>query len=82
MVKSIEIERKDSLDLEQCASLYHKLGREEIPLHCRELLHLHKDTGIENHSMNVKGSFRPKGGVSHAMLQRRFTGGRAGTSSH
>ena len=67
---------------DDCNALFHALtNKDRLPTTCKEFFHSETEV-FENHSLNVKGGFRPKNGISHAALQRRMTGKMSGHSTH
>lgn len=79
--KSPTVLVEPSVDKESCISMYRALtNKDQLPRACKDFLHYRPDEVLENHSLNVKGGYRPKNGVSHAALQRRLTGKMSGIS--
>ena len=69
------------IDKNSCITLFKALtNKKHLPHGCKEFLRYKPDEVLENHSLNVKGGYRPKNGVSHAAIQRRLTGKMSGLS--
>lgn len=68
----------------ECLEMFRALkNKDELTHSCREIMEMitAKDKGVmENDSLNTQGGRRTRGGVSHAALQRRFTGKMSGVS--
>ncbi|TYZ64004.1 hypothetical protein PybrP1_004139 [[Pythium] brassicae (nom. inval.)] len=66
----------------ECLELFRALkNKDELSHSCREIMEMltANDKGVmENHSLNTRGGQRTRGGISHAALQRRFTGKMSG----
>lgn len=66
----------------ECLELFRALkNKDELSHSCREIMEMltASDKGVmENDSLNTHGGSRTRGGISHAALQRRFTGKMSG----
>ncbi|KAJ0412272.1 hypothetical protein ATCC90586_006658 [Pythium insidiosum] len=68
----------------QCLEQYRTLkNKDELSPMCKEVMEaLMGDKGVlENNPINIRGGNRTRNGVSHAALQRRFTGKMSGAPS-
>ena len=67
----------------ECLELFRALkNKDELSHSCREIMEMltANDKGVlENFSLNTGGGNRTRGGISHAALQRRYTGKMSGT---
>lgn len=67
----------------ECLEIFRALkNKDELSHSCREIMEMltANDKGVsENHTLNTRGGNRSRGGISHAALQRRFTGKMSGT---
>ncbi|KAG7395902.1 hypothetical protein PHYBOEH_003066 [Phytophthora boehmeriae] len=70
----------------ECLELFRALkNKDELSLSCKEIMQrlTANDKGVmENEPLNTHGGSRLRGGISHAALQRRFTGKMSGVSLH
>ncbi|GLE00426.1 hypothetical protein PINS_up009183 [Pythium insidiosum] len=67
----------------QCLEQYRALkNKDELSPLCKEVMEaLMGDKGVlENNPINIRGGNRTRNGISHAALQRRFTGKMSGVS--
>jgi hypothetical protein len=58
-------------------------NKDDMNATCKEIVQalMAAENGVpENHNLNVRGGRRPRNGLSHAALQRRFTGKMSGVS--
>ncbi|KAF1321114.1 Gtp-binding protein era, partial [Globisporangium splendens] len=66
----------------ECLELFRALkNKDELSRTCKEIMEMMvaNDKGVlENNSLNTGGGNRSRGGISHAALQRRFTGKMSG----
>ncbi|CAI5736910.1 unnamed protein product [Hyaloperonospora brassicae] len=74
----------DSPTKSECLELFRSLkNKDELSRSCKEIMQMitANDKGVmENDPLNTHGSRRTRGGISHAALQRRFTGKMSGGS--
>ncbi|KAH7484746.1 hypothetical protein PRIC1_004063 [Phytophthora ramorum] len=72
----------DSAAKSECLELFRALkNKDELSRSCKEIMQLitANDKGVmENEPLNTYGGSRTRGGISHAALQRRFTGKMSG----
>lgn len=68
----------------ECLELFRALkNKDELSHSCREIMEMMaaNDIGVlENDRINTHGGSRSRGGISHAALQRRYTGKMSGVS--
>jgi hypothetical protein len=68
----------------ECLELFRALkNKDELSHSCREIMEMitAKGNGVmENDPLNTSGGRRSRGGISHAALQRRYTGKMSGGS--
>ncbi|KAF4320725.1 hypothetical protein BBO99_00005357 [Phytophthora kernoviae] len=68
----------------ECLDLFRALkNKDELSLSCKEIMQrlTANDKGVmENDALNTHGGSRTRGGISHAALQRRFTGKMSGVT--
>ncbi|EEY61854.1 uncharacterized protein PITG_13807 [Phytophthora infestans T30-4] len=66
----------------ECLELFRALkNKDELSHSCKEIMQMitANDKGVmENDALNTHGGSRTRGGISHAALQRRFTGKMSG----
>lgn len=66
----------------ECLELFRALkNKDELSHSCKEIMEMMtaNNKGVmENHALNSGGGNRDRGGISHAALQRRFTGKMSG----
>ncbi|CAI5702499.1 hypothetical protein KXD40_003331 [Peronospora effusa] len=74
----------DSPTKSECLELFRALkNKDELSHSCKEIMEMitANDKGVmENEPLNTYGGSRSRGGISHAALQRRFTGKMSGVS--
>ena len=67
---------------EECFEMFKMLkNKDELSHSCKEMFQAltSGNKGVmENHPLNVRGGSRQRNGISHAALQRRFTGKMSG----
>ncbi|RLN74274.1 hypothetical protein BBJ28_00006222 [Nothophytophthora sp. Chile5] len=66
----------------ECLEIFRALkNKDELSSSCKEIMQMitAKDKGVmENEPLNTYGGSRTRGGISHAALQRRYTGKMSG----
>ncbi|CEG41392.1 uncharacterized protein PHALS_11742 [Plasmopara halstedii] len=82
MSSTSSVESVDSPTKAECLELFRALkNKDELSLSCKEIMQMitANDKGVmENEPLNTHGGSRNRGGISHAALQRRFTGKMSG----